>query len=271
MCGYCAERALLAGRVRALETRTAPQVDPLLLPVHLQEARDWRQAGIDARVQDDLVAALVMLCRAWSDRLLGVPGAPLHALLPPALQARLRDWLATLECPATWAWLDDDAAPLPEVLPVQAARDELDAYLGGWLRLGPHAEPGWDEARLHERLLRVSVALDLLLYAAPDDERITTLALSSPGATSPFSAIDLWLQRRAVRAFLARCSTHSVFPLLRQLRSDTVLAAVLHDDIDPAALRMMQATLQQGAAHATEGADDLRTVLALKLATPPTA
>jgi hypothetical protein len=59
-----------------------------------------------------------------------------------------------------------------------------------------------------------------------------------------------------------------VFPLLRQLRSDAVLAAVLHDDIDGDAMRMMQATLHQAPTHATAGAHDLRTVLALLLTAP---
>jgi len=268
MCGYCTERALLSHRVIALKFRPVPQVDPMLLPVHLQEIRDWRRAWTERPAQDDLMAALVMLCRTWTERILGAAGAPLSELLPPGLHARLRDWLAALALPTAWTWLADDEASLPDFLPLQAARDELDAYLAGWLRLDAHATPGWDEAELHERLLRVSVALDLLLHAAPDDERITTLALSSPGTTSPFSAIDLWLQRRAVRALLARCSTHSVFPLLRQLRSDAVLAAVLHGDIDGDAMRMMQATLHQAPTHATAGAHDLRTVLALLLTAP---
>lgn len=265
MCGYCTERAVLAQHLAALETGIAPHVDPLLLPVHLQEARDWRQVWTVSPAHDDLVATLVMLCRAWSDHVLQVPGLPLHTLLPAATHARLRDWLGTLGLPVAWAWLEDDTAPLPDVLPLQDARDELDAYLGGWLRVGDHLEPAWDEARLHERLLRVSVALDLLLHAAPDDERILLLALSSPGATSPFSAIDLWLQRQATGAVIAHHGVAFILPLLGRCRSATLLASVLRGELDQDALHALHGALARRPDDGTEGTRELRIAIERQL------
>lgn len=256
MCGHCTERAALAARLATAAGRGAASPDPLLLPVHLQEAGDWRQVA-RAVAGDDLVLAIIALCRAASVRLLEGGDASLRDVLAPALHARFDRWLASLDLPDAWTWLREDA-PTSATLPLAIARDELDAYLAGWLRV-PHAHaPAWDETMLHERLPRLSAALDVLQRDAPQDDRLLLLALSSPGATSPFSAIDLWLQRRAVQAVIDHRGVAFVLPLLERWRSGTLLAAVLRGDLDASALQSLHAALAQRPDDGTEGTRDLR-------------
>lgn len=257
MCGHCTERAALAERLATPTPWGAASPDPLLLPVHLQEAGDWRQVASTVAGGGDLVLAIIALCRAACARLMQGERASLRDVLAPGLHARLEHWLASLDLPDAWTWLRDEA-PAPCPLPLAIARDELDAYLAGWLRV-PHAlAPAWDETMLHERLPRLSAALDVLHRDAPDDDRLLLLALSSPGATSPFSAIDLWLQRRAVRAVIAHRGVAFVLPLLERWRSGTLLAAVLRGDLDAPALQVLHAALAQRPDDGTEGTRDLR-------------
>ncbi len=265
MCGLCTERAALAERVLSLQTRALPAPDPLLSTIHLQELRDWRQPAWLENAQDDPTAAIVVMCRAWTDRVAGIPGAPLRDLLPGALHARLDAWRRTLDLPSAWAWLDDDAATMPDPLPLQDARDELDDYLAGWLHLRGRPARPWSEATLHERLPRVSVALDIVARESPDDARITAVALSSPGAVSPFSAIDLWLQRRALQTLVAHHGIGFVTGLLGHLRSGAVLALVLRGELDAQALLTLHAALQDRPDNGSEGTSDLRTALAVLL------
>lgn len=269
MCGHCTERAALAERVLSLETRATSTPDPLLSTVHLQELRDWRQPAWLENAQDDPTAVIVVMCRAWTDRVAGIPGAPLRDVLPGALHARLDAWRRTLDLPSTWAWLGDDAAATPDPLPLQDARDELDDYLAGWLHLSDGVSPPWNEATLHERLPRVSVSLDIIARESPDDARISALALSSPGAASPFSAIDLWLQRRALQALVAHHGIGFVTRLLGHLRSGTVLALVLRGDLDHRELVELQVALQDRPDNGTEGTSDLRGALTILLGESP--
>ena len=267
MCGHCTERAALAERLSMKSTRGTTGTDALLLPVHLQESDDWRRALAGSPVQDDLVVAIVAWCRSWSERGTGNVPAPLRDALGPRLHARLEHWLAALDLPDAWMWLRGLEADRPMPLALEAARDELDAYLAGWLHVQSGSEPAWDEATLHERLPRLSLALDLLRRDAPDDDRLVTLALSSPGATSPFSAIDLWLQRRAVQAVIAHHGIAFVLPMLERWRSGTLLAAVLRNDLGRDALHALHRVLRQRPDGGTEGTRDLRTAVELALVT----
>ncbi|MBL8256780.1 hypothetical protein J2X02_002625 [Pseudoxanthomonas japonensis] len=265
MCGHCTERAALSARLSMKSAGHATDIDPLLLPVHLQEADDWRHVLAAAAPGDDLVVAIVALCRSWSERLAGAACAPLRTTLGPARHARLGQWLSTLDLPATWTWLCDTEGDPPAVVPLEAARAELDAYLAGWLHVQESVAPAWDEAMLHERLPRVSVALDLVHRDAPGDDRLIALALSSPGAASPFSAIDLWLQRRAMQAAIAYLGPASVLPMLVRGRSGALLAAVLRDGLDRHALRALGEALAQHPDDGTEGTRDLRAAVGLAL------
>ena len=266
MCGHCTERAALAERVQALARGDQPATDPLLLPVFLQEADNWRQLVAVESAGDDTVAAIVVMCRAWTDVINGAePPASLEQLVTPSVHARLAQWRAMLVLPHAWSGLGADRLA-PDVLPsLGAARDELDAYLAGWLHLRDRPGPPWNDAMLHERLPRVSVALDIVARDAPDDARLTALALSSPGANSPFSAIDLWLQRRALQALAAHHGIAFVTGLLPHLRSGAVLALVLRGDLDDTALHTLHAALRDRPDDGSEGASDLRTALALLL------
>ena len=263
MCGHCTERAALAERVRLLRTQPTPSSDPLLSTIHLQEMRNWRQPAWLAAAQDDPTAALVVMCRTWTDAVHGEQDELPHDLLPDRLRAQLEAWRARVDL------MPIPATPDPRAL--QDARAELDAYLGGWLHLRGHTGPRWDEATLHERLPHVSVALDTLVRHAPHDERLTLLAVSSPGAASPFSAIDLWLQRRALQALAAYHGITFVTGLLPHLRSGAVLALVLRGDLDEAALLALHTALRDRPDNGNEGASDLRTAVALLLAAPADA
>ncbi|KRA54592.1 hypothetical protein ASD77_08375 [Pseudoxanthomonas sp. Root65] len=272
MCGHCTERAALAERVRALARGEQPATDPLLLPVHLQEADNWRQLVGALSVGKDTLVAIVAMCRAWTDVINGVePPASIEQRVTPSVHARLAEWRAVLVLPHAWPGLHADRLA-PDVLPpLEVARVELDAYLAGWLGLRDRPGPPWNDAMLHERLPRVSVALDIVARDAPDDARLTALALSSPGATSPFSAIDLWLQRRALQALAARHGIAFVTGLLPHLRTGAVLALVLRGDLDEAALLTLHAALRDRPDDGNEGASDLRTALALLLDAAPAA
>ena len=265
MCGYCTEHSAFAAHLVALEARVPLVPDPLLLPVHLQEATDWQQTWLRAAAPDDPVAAIVMLCRAWTDRLDGKTGTPLRDVLGPALHERLQQWLAACDLPDAWAWLRHTEGEPPHPLPLDDARDALDAYLAGWLLAQEGTSPAWDEALLHERLPQLSVALDILRRDAPDDDRIHRLAFSSPSTGSPFSAIDLWLQRRAVRALVARRGMASIATLVNRLRSPTLLATVLHGEMDHHDLLHLQAALQGHPDAGSEGAHNLHAAVALLL------
>lgn len=261
MCGHCTERAALAERLSAKMARGVVRTDSLLLPVHLQEADDWRLALKTDATEDDPIIAIVSLCRAWSERLTGVAPSPLRDALGPARHVGLQRWLDSLALPLPWTWLRDlEAEPLA-ILPLEVARDELDAYLTGWLHVGEGNTPAWDDATLHERLPRISAALDVLHRDAPDDDRLVVLALSSPGAASPFSAVDLWLQRRAVGAVIAHRGFAFVLTLLERWRSGTLLAAVLRDEVDPDGLQVLRDALAQRPDDGTEGTRDLRTAV----------
>ncbi|MBD9470190.1 hypothetical protein [Pseudoxanthomonas sp. PXM01] len=267
MCGHCTERAALAECLAMAATGGGPPCDPLLLPVHLQEAEEWRHVLRTAAGGDDLMLAIIALCRDSSARLLHGEPASLRNTLSPALHARLDRWLASLDLPAPWAWLRDEDL-LPARLPLDAARSELDDYLAGWLRAPPGHQAAWNNTMLHERMPRLSAALDVLHRDAPDDERLVVLALSSPGAASPFSAIDLWLQRRAVRSVIAHRGIGFVLPLLERWRSGTLLAVVLRGDLDDAALQLFHAVLVQRPDDGNEGARDLRSAVEWALQHP---
>lgn len=141
MCGHCTERAALTARLSMKLARGATQVDPLLLPVHLQESRDWRQLLVGAPPQDDLVVAIVILCRLWSERAAGASGSQLQDAMPPDLRMRCDLWLAALDLDDAWSWLRsvDQSFPIP--LLVETAREELDAYLAGWLHVQATTAP----------------------------------------------------------------------------------------------------------------------------------
>lgn len=261
MCGHCTERAALAERVRSLRTQARMSPDPLLSIIHLQEVRDWRQPAWLAAVQDDPIAPLVVMCRAWTEAANGGPADVPLDLLPARLRARLDAWRAGADLPEAMA-----TAGAP---PLHEARAELDAYLGGWLHLPERSGPRWNEATLHERLPHVSVALDRLVRHAPEDERLLLLAVSSPGAASPFSAIDLWLQRRALQALAVHRGIAFVAALLPHLRSGAVLALVLRGDLDHAALLALHEALRSQPDNGSEGASDLRTATALLAGAAP--
>lgn len=258
MCGHCTERAALAERVRLLRKQATPSPDPLVSTIHLQEIRHWREPAWLAAAQDDPIAPLAVMCRTWTDAAHGEQGEPPHDLLPVPMRDRVQAWRARTDLPTMAAG--------PAAL--QDALTELDAYLGGWLHLPDRPGARWDDAMLHERLPRVSRALDTLVRYAPDDERLILLALSSPGTASPFSAIDLWLQRRALRALAAHRGLAFVAGLLPHLRSGAVLALVLHGDLDPAALHTLRDALRQRPDDGNESARDLRTALDLMLDVP---
>jgi hypothetical protein len=266
MCGHCSERAALSERL-TMAPMSARDADPLLLSLHLQEADDWqRMLSIMPVQDDDLVIAIVALCRTWTQRHAGGTPVPLRDLLSPALHARLDHWLASLDLPDGWAWLRDPDDDTPTSLRLDAAREELDAYLAGWLQVSPGAGAAWDHTTLHERLPRLSAALDVVCGDAPDDGRLILLALSSPGAASPFSAVDLWLQRRATGAVIAHHGIAFVLPLLDRWRSATLLAAVLRGELDHEALHALRDALARRPDDGTEGTRELRIAVERELA-----
>lgn len=245
MCGYCTEMAALQD---LLEVRRGGQIgprDPLLCPIHLQEASNWRAELSSWNNIDHPGGANVALCRYWSDRLYGKNVAQLGevALASPAMISHQR-WLATLNYPPEWQWVLCMESSLPAPFPIGLARAKLDAYIAGCIWASPGDPTAWDYKTLNENFLSVSVAFDLVALGAADDTRLHVLATCSPSHTPFFDGLDLWIQRRALNACVAHRGAQFIETHFGQLRIEAIVSVVLGDILSPGDLRDLQASLK---------------------------
>lgn len=201
MCGYCMETAIFSERLAALDPEADYQFAPDMLSLRLQEALDWRAELMASPQGMCKPAAAVALCRWWMDRIHGIAGdAAFESGLGTGLAERLRADAQTVVHAEGWTWLSDWNAPLPDPLPLEAARTALDAYITD--RLGMDRKLA-ERERLPNAWTHLICALAILHQAAPDDPRLQLLALTAPVGSVGLLGVELWLQRRAMRACVA--------------------------------------------------------------------
>lgn len=266
MCGYCIEAAAITDLLEVIRGEARSAHDPFLCPIHLQEASDWRKELASWGSQDHASGSLVALCRHWSDRLAGKAPAPLVETLNADALAELKVWLATLGYPPEWQWaLRTDGLP-PSSPPIELARTNLDSYISNWIQPSGPENMTWDHKTLYDRFLGVSIAFDLVAQSVPDDAHIKVLATQSPALTPFFSALDLWLQRKALRT----CTSHFGIDFIKEnfdaLRIEAIISIVLTDLLTRDDLIELLASLQDRS-HWAMNLDvvDLLEVLQIKI------
>ena len=226
MCGFCTETAVFRELLGEAQGDSFYPRDKFLYAIRLQEAPSWPAELRSWEAADHIRGAVVALCRRWSDRLSGRRAPRLSAVLASDALASLASFLATLDYPADWRWvLTLDGDP-PDPLPLNAAKAELDAYLEGCTG---HRKPDgteWDDVALHHRFFRVSAAFDIVANQAPDDARLVALATSPVLRAPSFDALDLWLQRRALRVCVERSGISFLKTHLGSLRLEALCAVV---------------------------------------------
>lgn len=233
MCGYCTESAALSELLEEMKGEFLGVHDPILYPVRLQEASDWRtELGAWESLHHPR-GALVALCRQWSECIAGMSPAPLAEALDTDAFTELQCWLVPLGYSLEWRQaLSIDGRP-QNPLPIDLARTKLDAYINGWIQPQPCDAGAWDHKKLAECFLGVSITLDVVAQCAKDDARLELLATSHPNQTPMFDALDLWLQRRALHACVAHSGVGFIRAHLDKLRSEAILSVVMSDLLTP--------------------------------------
>jgi len=248
MCGYCTEYAVLDDILWRLKGDAGQTFDPLLYPVYLQESADWRKELGFWEWRDHSQVSLIAFCRHWSERIAGELPASLPDLLSTDTLIELQEWLATLKYPSEWRWVMCDCGPLPSPLPVDLAKARLNLYINAWTGSSGPGTAAWNHETLQEYFLSVSVAFDVVMKADADDVRLKLLAVLSPKQTPAFGGVDLWLQRRALKACVARSGVHFIKEHFNELRIEAILSVVMSDLLTYGALRDLHAWLQ-GRSH----------------------
>lgn len=266
MCGYCIEAAVITDLLEVVKGEERSEHDSFLGPIHLQEASDWRKELASWGSQDHSGGSVVSLCRHWSDCLSGKTSAALAETINAEALAELQTWLATLDYSPDWQWaLRTDGSP-PSPPPIELARTNLDCYISHWIQSPGSEDMAWDHKAMYERFLGVSIALDLVMKSAPDDPRLKVLATRNPVLTPFFSALDLWLQRRALHA----CTSHFGIEFIKEnfgeLRIEAIISIILSDLLIQDDLIELRASLQDRS-HWTMnlGLVDLLEVLQIKI------
>lgn len=244
MCGFCTESAAFRDLLDAANGDPAEPRDPFLYPIYLQELPNWRtELSLWASV-DHPRGALVALCRHWSERLAGNDAQPLKPILADRALRDLYKWLVTLDYPREWQWVRRIEGPPPARLPIELAMAKLDTYIEEWLGSSCSRAAIWDQKELYEHFLSVSVAFDIVAKCAADDSRLIKLATRAPRLTPSFNALDLWLQRRALYACVARFRVRFIDEYWEELRVEAVLSIVMGHLLNNRELTVMRAALQ---------------------------
>jgi len=270
MCGYCIETGALYDALENIKGNVRPTYVPILGMIHLQEASDWRKELEPWRSDDQAGGILVPLCRHWSERLAGKAPTALVDTLHADASAELQRWLATLDYSPEWQWALHTDGLLPSPPPIELARANLDSYISNWIQPPCSDDMSWDHKTLYEKFLGVSIAFDLVAQYAPDDARLTVLATKNPALTPFFNALDLWLQRRALRA----CTSHLGISFIREnfdeLRTEAIVSVVLSESLSQDDLIELKTSIQDRT-HPTMNFSivDLLELLEIKIWTSP--
>jgi len=265
MCGYCIEGVMLTDLLDLPDDDRQRPLGPMLCAHYLQEAADWRAELSSWERGDQVAGVVVALCRIWSERIAGIIGTPLRDELDADALSELETWIATLDYSPDWQWvLGIDGCPSGP-LPIALARARLDSYISEWLQRPPDVMD-WDHNTLYKVFLGVSVALDIVSTQAPGDSRLEVLATSDPSLTPDFGALDLWLQRRALRTCVAQYGVGFIEANLDKLRVETILSMVTSDSLNERDLMAVQALVQgRSLRRMNIERDDLLEAIQLKL------
>lgn len=264
MCGYCMESAVISEPFWRLKGEVSEAYEPYLYPIQLQESTDWRQELESWNSSEHLAGNLVALCRHWSERIAGSDPAPLIGVLSSDALVDLHSWVAIADYPPEWQWVLCGRGPLPNPLPLELARARLDLYIDAWLEESRSGESAWDQKSLHDNFLSVSVAFDVLMRAAADDPRFKLLAIELPNEAPSPAALDLWLQRRALWACVARSGVPFIKEHYDDLRLEAILSVVWSDLLNGDALRDLHTWLQ-GRPHWSTNIDPADFLEAIKM------
>jgi hypothetical protein len=244
MCGYCTEQAVIGGLLGVIKGDPAETHEPLLRPILLQEAADWREELSSWEDHDHASGALVALCRHWSERISGKNPAPLSDALATDALANLQRWLSTLSYPPDWQWALCVEGLLAEPLPFELARTRLDSYINAWLEPFQSNVIEWDHGTLYECFPSLSISLDVLAQCAAHDPRLWKLATLSPVKAPFFNGLDLWLQRRALHVCVANSGVQFIEENLDSLRDTAIVAVIMSDLLKDGDLSELEAALR---------------------------
>lgn len=244
MCGYCTEYAVIGGDFWRLKGEASEGHEPFLYPIYLQESADWRKELGSWECGDHPRGSLIALCRHWSERIAGDVPAPLSDVLATDALVDLQRWLATVDYPPEWQWAICDQGLLPNPLPIELARANLDLYINAWTESSCSDALAWNHETLYECFLGVSIAFDVVMRTAADEVRLKLLATLSPNLTPSFDGLDLWLQRRALHACVARSGVRFIKEHFNELRLEAILSVVWRDLLTGDALMDLHAWLK---------------------------
>jgi hypothetical protein len=169
---------------------------------------------------------------------------PLGNILAVDALTELEGWLATLDYPPEWQWVLRIDGPLPYPLPIELAKATLDAYISACMQSSSANAIAWNHKILMERFLSVSVAFDVVTRRAADDARLKSLATLPLSQPPFFDGLDLWLQRRALFACVARSGVQFIKDHWNDLRVEAILSLVIGDLLTRRELLELRASLQ---------------------------
>ena len=248
MCGYCIESAYFDGT-----PSNGMYIEGPLQYIHLQESQDWfeyynsRQSGFGK------LCDMIALCRAWDDMFFR-PGKDKLFGLRRNMGGRwsaLVQWLQPCAPSSRWEWLtpnggfclDPDIESAKRVL-----QDYSAVHLGCRDFKKSFRRVSVDRQEITpEQMFWVYVSLVLVDRFDPVQLEVGVIALNLPKKTPGFAGMDLWLQRRAVRA-VVRSNGSGFMSLHREEMRDEVVSSVAASVRDDAGYLM---GLERSIHHAT--------------------
>lgn len=247
MCGYCVESAYFEGAFDC--NRHAGMASPLHY-VHLQESPDWfayhQSCPEDASPFSDMIA----LCRAWDDDCFrpGKQGSSaLKNRMAPERWDALVQWLRPHAPSADWEWLlllVERVTPNPETA-VQLLSSYCDTHTMREADWESRREGISDPVALPPaRMFWLYVAL-ILAEKHGRTEQILEIAVSLPRRVPNFAGLDLWLQRRAVRACVRSYGTGFLAANAMGMRDEPIASVALGVHADARYLIGLEATIRQ--------------------------
>lgn len=226
MCGYCVESGYFQGLI---DHSDDPVSARMLQRIHLQESPSWfeyYQSHKDDMTQlDDMIA----LCRGWDEHFFRPDrknALSLKSLMTPdrwnALGQRLRpyapsprwEWILQVD----WIGIEPDIEEAARVLsvyrriclPWSGDKKSRRRMAGAYPSLGS------------ERLFWVYIALMLLDRFDPKFSDAIYVARELPERVPAFDGLELWLQRRAVKARVRRDGVGFINAHREAMRSEIV-------------------------------------------------
>jgi hypothetical protein len=229
MCGYCVESAYFE---RAFDcNRDAGMASPLHY-IHLQESPEWFAYHQSCPEDASPVSDMIALCRAWDNDCFrpGTQGpfALKHRMAPDRWDA-LVQWLHPYAPSVDWEWmllLVEQVTPNPEAA-VQLLSSYCDTHTVREVDWKSRRKGIGDPAALQPaHMFWLYLALILAERHGRLDP-ILEIAVSIPKMVPGFTGLDLWLQRRAVRACVRSHGTGFLAANGASMRDEVVLSLAM--------------------------------------------